>query len=328
MDNHSIINNYHYDEDYDSIDIGYAHNLSDYTNQPKNEEAEIIINENNNDQLANQVFSKINLLEINNGWNDNNEKIIVSIGENSASYKWMHDKSAQVYSTLHKILGFILVMINTGLSAQTLLPENSNIQAIIILRQVFIYIVTFVSVIQNFLKYEELKMKHIDTASKFSNLYHKIQQQMSMYRQNRTNANILISEILKQYDSLVVAGPDIHFYALSQFKKIFSKSDLSIPDIADRIQRIEIITEDNKNNIQTKNVNTQQNKINDTLKTKQKESSNLNVMKDCFRIKGDITDDDIKNLNEIELKELKRRIGNERRIYELQRYEQHLHDIV
>lgn len=322
-DNHSIINNYQNDQDYESMDISYGNN-SQYTNGERENEVEINTNENN--AIANDIFSKINVLEINNGWNDNNEKIIVSIGENAASYKWMHDKSAQIYSTLHKVLGFLLVMINTGLSAQTLLPENSNIQAIVILRQIFIYIVTFVSVIQNFLKYEELKMRHAEAASKFSSLYHKIQQQMSMYRQSRTNANLLISEILKQYDSLTVAGPDIHFYALSQFKKIFAKSDFSIPDIADRIQRIEIITENNKNDVQTKNIN-KKIQVEDVVKQKGKERSNLHMMKDCFRIKGDITDDDLKNLNEIELKELKRRIGNEKRIYELQRYERHLSDI-
>ena len=318
--------NYYQMEEYDTMDI-----VSNYTTNQKNEEEINVVesaNLNTNDNSnSNNVFTKIDLLEINNGWNDNNEKIIVSIGENAASYKWMHDKSAQIYSTLHKVLGFILVMINTGLSAQTLLPENSNIQAIVILRQIFIYIVTFVSVIQNFLKYEELKMKHIEKSSKFSELYHKIQQQMSMYRQNRNNANHLISDTLKEYDSLVVGGPDIHFYALSQFKKIFAKSDFSIPDIADKIQRIEIITETPKIEQQKGGFNTKQIQINNTLnQRREKERSNLNVMKHCFRIHGDITDDDLQKLNDIELQELKRRIGNEKRMYELQRYQNHLNE--
>jgi hypothetical protein len=322
MDNYSIINQYQKEDDYLSMDISD----SQYTTEPKDDQQEErIVNETNNESVANEVFTKINLLEINNGWNDNNEKIVVSIGENAASYKWMHDKSAQIYSNLRKILGFLLVMINTGLSAQTLLPENSNIQAIVILRQVFIYIVTFVSVLQNFLKYEESKMRHNDAASKFSSLYHKIQQQMATYRQNRSNANVLISEVLKQYDSLVVAGPDIHFYALSQFKKLFSKTDLSVPDIADKIQRIEIITEgNNENKTKSRKANQIKTRSNLISDNRENDKTNLNTMKQCFRIKGDITDDDLKNLNEVELKELKRRIGNEKRIYELQRYEQHL----
>jgi hypothetical protein len=263
---------------------------------------------------ADGIFSKIDILQLNNGWNDKNERIIVSIGENSASYKWMHDKSSQIYTTLHKMMGFILIIINTGLSAQTLLPENSEIAAVNILRQVFIYIVTLLSVVQNFLKYEELTSKHNSAVVNFSNLYHKIQQEMSMFRKNRTDATTYVSNILKEYDSLVVNGPDIHWYALSQFKKIFSKSDISIPDIADKIQRIEIISEDP--------IKTEQTGVKFLQRSK---NTNLNVMKDCFKIQGDLTDDDFKNLNYIELQEVKRRL-NERDNYELERYKQHIKD--
>ena len=260
------------------------------------------------------IFSKIDVSQLHNGWNDKNERIIVSVGENSASYKWMHDKSAQVYSTLHKMLGFILIIINTGLSAQTLLPTNSEIPAINILRQIFIYIVTLVSVMQNFLKYEELKSKHNSASNKFSNLYHNIQQEMSMFRRSRVNATQYVSNTLKEYDSLIVSGPDIHWYAISQFKKIFSKADISIPDIADKIQRIEIITES---------------PIEKDITAKKMElsrSTNLNVMKNCFRIQGDLTDDDLNNLNSVELQEVKRRLNNERSNYELERYKQHYNE--
>ncbi len=267
-----------------------------------------------NNTQTDGIFSKIDILQLNNGWNDKNERIIVSIGENSASYKWMHDKSSQIYTSLHKMMGFILIIINTGLSAQTLLPNNSEIEAVNILRQVFIYIVTLLSVVQNFLKYEELTSKHNSAAINFSNLYHKIQQEMSMFRKNRTDANTYVSSVLKEYDSLVVNGPDIHWYALSQFKKIFSKSDISIPDIADKIQRIEIISEDP--------LKTDQSGIKFLQMSK---NTNLNVMKDCFRIQGDLTDDDFKNLNYIELQEVKRRL-NERDNYELERYKQHIKD--
>jgi hypothetical protein len=263
---------------------------------------------------ADGIFSKIDILQLNNGWNDKNERIIVSIGENSASYKWMHDKSSQIYTSLHKMMGFILIIINTGLSAQTLVPENSEIAAINILRQLFIYIVTLLSVVQNFLKYEELTSKHNSAAINFSHLYHKIQQEMSMFRKDRTDANTYVSTVLKEYDSLIVNGPDIHWYALSQFKKIFSKSDISIPDIADKIQRIEIISEDP--------MKTEQSGVNFLQRSK---NTNLNVMKDCFKIQGDLTDDDFKNLNYIELQEVKRRL-NERDNYELERYKQHIKD--
>jgi hypothetical protein len=159
---------------------------------------------------GNVIALKSEIMALNNGWNDKNERIVISIGENAASYKWMHERSSSMYKLINKILNIVLILFSTGLSAQTVFPDNSNNLGIDILRRVFTYIVTLISVLINFLKFEQLGEQHLSAATSFAKLYHDIQQQMCMYRRDRTNATKYVADILKTYDSLIVGGPTIN----------------------------------------------------------------------------------------------------------------------
>jgi hypothetical protein len=227
--------------------------------------------------VSEKVRDKINVMNMNNSWNDRNERLIVSIGENAAGYKWMHEKSAQMYNIISTVLGLSLVILNTGLSAQTLLPTSEGASRIV--QDVIIYIVTLISVVKNFLKHEELVAKHLSTASKFAQLYHTVQQQMVLYRKDRSNAVEFIQTSLRTYDDLIVGGPEIGPIISQQFKRVFSNSQISLPDIADRIQRIEITTE-----VPSENGNGNGNVGSRGLSTR-----GLNL----FCIENDITDEDL-----------------------------------
>ena len=232
------------------------------------------------------VKTKLATMIMNNSWNDKNERLIISIGENSACYKWMHEKSAQMYNFISTALGLSLVILNTGLSAQTLIPNN-----IIVIQNVIIYIVTLISVIKSFLKYEDLSSKHLVSAGKFGEIYHIIQQQMVLYRKDRINAVEFIRKTLRVYDELIVSGPEINQIIRSKFKKLLLTSDISVPDIADRIQRIEIITEvpgNGSNNTTTEN----------------NENGTRSFRANLFCIQNDITDEDLSS-ESLQLDDLK-----------------------
>lgn len=226
-------------------------------------------------QNNNPIKTKLASMMINNSWNDKNEMLIVSIGENSACYKWMHEKSAQMYNFISTALGLSLVILNTGLSAQTLIPNN-----IVIIQNVIIYIVTLISVIKSFLKYEELNSKHLVSAGKFGEIYHKIQQQMVLYRKDRINAVEFIRKTLQHYDQLIVSGPEINQLVRNKFKRLFLSSNISVPDIADRIQRIEIITETPGMSATEPNVN-------------ENGTRSFPLGTNLFCIQNDITDEDL-----------------------------------
>lgn len=233
----------------------------------------------------NEIVEKLGTILINNGWNNKNEKLIISIGENSASYKWMHEKSAQRFEIYNKIFTIVMILLSTVLSIQTVLVSENEV--VEILRDIITYIITVMTIVSNFINYDKLIEKHLTTSGQFSNLYHDIQQQMCLYRQDRKNAINYISETLKVYDSLILQGPIINSRILRDFKIKFANSDISKPGILDRIEKIEVIPENIDNH--TYNQLGIMNNI------------NINDDSKLYR-EYDITDNDIKILQDTTVK--------------------------
>lgn len=265
------------------------------------------------------IANKADLMFLTNGWNDKNERITISIGENAASYKWMHDKQSSEYQMWQRILGIVMIIFSVGLSAETILPIDSNL-AIDITRRVCTYIVTFITVLQNYLKLEQNAQNHLSASLEYSKLYHEIQQQMCMYRRDRRNATYYVTDCLKRYDTLNVNSPNITNTTIKKFKKIFNQTEISVPDIADRIQKIEIISEP-----------LQMNLVEPTTQTRDPNQRrygrhgvcNLDEIQNAFQIHGDISDKDIQTATPNELQELRRKFMTERKNYEYNRFIQH-----
>lgn len=249
--------------------------------------------------------SKIDSLIVNNSWNDKNERLIASIGENAVSYKWLHEKSAMFYNSVNRILQIVIIIFSTGLSAQTFFPGETN-EALDISKRVFIYITNVLTITVNYLKLTEMANNHTAAANKFSQLYHDIQQQLCMYRKDRYLATKYIQETFKKYDTLVVSSPDLSPHIVSKFKNTFKNSNLSMPDIADRLQKIEIITENenSKENIEMSNVNSN---ITPNINTNTSISGNLKSINkiNSLIIEGDITDEDLKVMKAEDINDLK-----------------------
>ena len=182
-----------------------------------------IIEENvdNEKNKCDDILQKLDLININNGWNDNNERIIISIGENCASYKWMHESSAAYHKFINILTNLLSIIFTSFLTAETFVKDDASNENIIIVRKTITYFLSVISLLQNFLNSEMLNIKHIHASNEFSKLYHDIQQQMCRFRRERKNATKYVSECLKHYDSLVVNNPDINNIILYKFKKTF-----------------------------------------------------------------------------------------------------------
>ena len=265
------------------------------------------INKNTNEKSnCDKIIHKMDLININNGWNDNNEKIIISIADNCASYKWMHEKCSQYHRLVNSIINIMLIFFSSILTAETFVVDSDHPEFIlVVLRKLTVYLVTFLSVLQNFLNSERLSITHLNAANEFSKLYHDIQQQMCRFRRERKNATKYVADCLKRYDSLVVTNPDINKFVLIKFKSEFKNN---VPSVDDRFNKIEIITEPSQNTNSNSN--------------DEKHLTNKNVTNNLHHIHniiGDISDHDLENLNSIELKRL-----NENKIkYEYNRFLQH-----
>ena len=264
------------------------------------------------------INDKIDLMNFNNGWNDKNENLLISIGENAASYKWMHEASSNYHNTIHNIISIALVVLSSLLSIQTLFPNESSVDVnfvVVITKQVVLYIVTILSFLQSFLNSQVLSQKHFFASGLFSELYHDIQEQMCMFRRDRINATKYVSDCLKQYDTLIINSPDINLHVVRMFKKTFKNTDISLPDIADKIQKIEIITEDVNNGDDYKNT---------SISSSKKNCNNLQEIHNAFQIQGDITDKELENIN---YTDLRKKFLKQKSEYEYNRFLQHSQEL-
>lgn len=235
--------------------------------------------------LDNEIKKKINLMNLNNGWNDKNEQLLISIGQNAASYKWMHEASSNYHNTVYNVTSISLTVLSSLLSIQTLFPndtcgDNSNL-AILIIKQVLLYIITIISFLQSFLNSQLIYQKHLFASGLFSELYHDIQEQMCMFRKDRVNAKQYVSEYLKKYDLLVVNNPDINPYIVRKFQKTFGKTGVTLPNGFDKIQ---IITEETIDNISKLNIGEPKSL------SKPDNTCHLAEINNIYQIHGDISD--------------------------------------
>ena len=296
---------------------------------------------------CNNILQKLDLINLNNGWNDNNEKIIISIGENCATYKWMHEKCAIYYKYINILINLLSIIFTSFLTAETFVKDDASNENIIIVRKTITYSLSVISLLQNFLNSEILNIKHINAANEFSKLYHDIQQQMCRFRRERKNATKYISECLKKYDSLVINNPDINNFVLYKFKKTFRK--YNIQSVEDRFNKIEIVTEqsyqvnhkrNNDNNNDTNNesnsydINSKNNNYDKDERNKDERNYNMSLLNEnmiknvtnnlsdihhIYKINGDISDNDLEKINSIELK----RLNEHKMRYEYNRFLQH-----
>jgi hypothetical protein len=254
--------------------------------------------DDDNEEILKEIISKSKKQNINKGWNDKTENIIISIGENAISYKYMHERSARLCNRIHNTIKVILITFSTLLSVITTFPDFYYTT---ILKYILTYIVTLLSVLMHFLQHANKAIHHKKAAAEFSKLYHDIQQQMCLYRRDRIIAFKFLSKIFKTYDSLNVTSPEIHSLVLNNFKKKFINSQINIENVINKMQKIDIIDEEN-------DVDNNQFKIS---------SRDVNI---DLKIDGDITDIELNKCNPQNIKDLRTRFFKENATYEYMRF--------
>jgi hypothetical protein len=173
-------------------------------------------------ELDNTDTVNIDNFLLNNGWNDNNERLIVSIGETSAGYKWMHSQCTQRYNLLNKIINVSLILLTTALSAQTAIGNN-DICNLNLSQQILTYIITGLTVLTNFLNFEKKSINHLTAENSYSELYHDIQQQMCYFRKDRPPAAKYVSSKFKRFDHLTLINPNIDRDIIDKFNRTTKK---------------------------------------------------------------------------------------------------------
>lgn len=236
-------------------------------------------------------LTKNDLLVINNSWNNKNEELIVSLGYTSAIYKSLHEQTSGKYERYNKCLSLSLLILSVFLSADSIINISPS-EIIMIFQKIIIFLIAIFSIFNSFLKFGELSTQHSYSANSYSIIYHDIQHTMCMYRRDRPHAIKYIQNIMREYDHLEVSSPSISESLINKMNNNLKHSNMSIPKLADKIQKIEIISENNIHNMvldSTENINPKF-KINNT--------PNLKELHECFKIDGELCEEDNISISE------------------------------
>lgn len=162
-----------------------------------------------NSTIENKILTQVENDLQNNGWNEKLEQICVNTGKSAYGLKNCHEKLSRKYLFYSKLLHIFLLLLSTGMSADTF---NYNDSSVVYgtFKRIIIYMITFLTVLLNFLSLEKLATKHSIASSNFSILYHDIQQQFCLSRTSRLQGTKYTSKILKTYDNLLLTGPFVN----------------------------------------------------------------------------------------------------------------------
>lgn len=258
------------------------------------------------------VLNKLDILVLNNGWNDKNEKLIVDVGYNCGIYKQLHEQSARYYKKLNKGINLSLLIFSVFLTTDSIINLLKD-DVLLIVQKIIIFIVAIISIMNNFLKYGELSEQHLHSSNSFNLVYNDIRNMMCIYRKDRMNAVKYIQQTIKEYDQLEISSPEIPERLIKQMETKLKSNEkfknISMPD--DQLREIEVIIDKNEpnENIQLNAFNVSSQSLQSTPpenvklspnKFKINNMQNIQQIHECFRIDGDLSENDNLTTNDIE----------------------------
>jgi hypothetical protein len=259
-------------------------NISHKKKHNFNENSDINSNDSSASLLEKDiVLNKLNILLFNNGWNDKNEKLIIGIGYNSDIYKKLHKKTASFYKKINKGINLSILILSIFLTTDSII-NLLQANVLLIVQKLVLFIVTIISIVNSFLKYGELSEQHLQAANSFSIIYNDIRNLMCIYRKDRMNAVKYIQKIIKEYDYLEISSPEIPSRYIKEMENTIKKDNITGISI-NKFREIEVvINNDDKDNDNISNNSKNKFKINNM--------QNLGEIHECFKIDGELSEND------------------------------------
>lgn len=268
-------------------------------------------------------LTKLDIILLHNGWNDKNEQVIVGIGYNCGIYKQLHEQTSIRYKRYNQIMNLSLLIFSIFLTTDSILSLLQG-EVLLIIQKVIIFIIAIISVIGNFLKYSELSIQHSHSASSFNLIYNEIRNMMCIYRKDRLNAVKYIQNIMKEYDHLEISSCEIPVDLITKIENKIKKENANINMPTNQFREIEVIIDDgvndNPSNIQMSSMGATPKKLSPN-KFRINNMQNLTQIHNCFKIDGELSEND--NINLTDLENYRRNGMNLQTQYEFNRFMRH-----
>lgn len=171
-------------------------------------------------------------------WSSNQEDLLVSWGEKAAGYRWLHDKSQDLYSQRNDRLSYPTIILSCicGVGGFSTVGDDTHIYIQYGFAMINI-LVSMLSSLQKFQRNSEFAEQHRTAACAYAKFYRNIALEMSLPPEDRTPVKDILNQSRIEYDRLLAASPDIPPDIVDSFRQNFSAVKHK-PDVANGITEI------------------------------------------------------------------------------------------
>ena len=170
-------------------------------------------------------------------WSDNMELLMKQWGEKAAGLRFMHSHAGgkwKGFANKLSITGIFITGVASTLSlVATSVADDEAKNAVLFSVGGIGLISTLVQSFKKFYNAEEKAADHNSVSKQFGSYYRYMTLQLGMSREDRDPSEILTTWALKEYERLQQEAPSIGGASVSVFKKTFTNSNQSVPDIAE-----------------------------------------------------------------------------------------------
>ncbi len=187
-------------------------------------------------------------LEKKKPWNNRIKLLLKKLGEKSMGYRWMHEHENAYYlnfdtniNIAQLILGMILTVLNsTGLIS--LYAENNYVLIFFLTLSNLILsaLLTFTIGLREKIDFRTISQNHKESAYRFTQIYHSIQEQLSLDIEDREIDKEFMRKMIIQYDDLMQTKQNIRKGIVNKYITETKNTNIYKPIIMAEFENIDI----------------------------------------------------------------------------------------
>jgi hypothetical protein len=216
-------------------------------------------------------------------WTREEEELLKDWALVANSFRWLHERAAIKFKKLNNIISLPVIIISTltgtanfGLS--TLVPTVDQTWAQIAIGGANI-LCGVLTTIQNYFKYAENTEAHQNAAKNWSRFHRVISIELALEPNKRKVPNKFLKYCIEEYNNLREHSPIVPKDIADQFKNIFKKKNILLPDIYDNITNAitysDYLTKNSLNRNVLQSIITRSNSATSTNKLKELENIHI-----------------------------------------------------
>lgn len=172
-------------------------------------------------------------------WSPPVEELIKKIGEQAQCFSILHRRSERYYSYFNHFIAIPVIVLSTASGSGNFIFGGDR-EASMIVGSLSI-LIGIIQTLGTYFRFAQLSEANRISAIQYNKLYQKISIELSLTREHRIDANILLNDIREVTERLEETSPVIPLSVIQTFKKDYAHyKDVSRPNVANGLENIKI----------------------------------------------------------------------------------------